>query len=438
MSNRNKFILLFFALLLFRILFGLSQPFYSPDELQTYLIGLKWYCHGGWPYFGPDLIVTETGFYTQIPGPLEAWMIGFPLVLCPIPEAPFIFLNLCTTGVLALLAWYISKRLPDIPLFFIFAWIAILPWNLHESTNPINPSYLLIGSTLFFLGFLESIPSLTKKLISPVGSFALMGFGITWDMQFHNSWILLPPFVLLALVLRWRDKQSDLARDIVSFLLGAAPLAALLVPTFLKYGFAQDTAGFQLAKLFNLANFLAFFTILGRFLSLPCFETLRFLGSHTTERMDFLIHHLWILLPGLFMILMGWLQPLSLLVLGCFKDKKHRDTPAISKITLFALLLVWASFWFTSKPPLAHIYYILMPLIVVFSLYIWSRWTSHRTWRLLGIACLIGNSWFEAGYLYAHISDNQSSLYANRAKALNAIRQKDDHLLGERRPGSIY
>lgn len=436
MPDKRKFLLLFFALFVFRTAFGLCHSFFSPDELQTYLIGLKWYCHGGWPYFGPDLIVTETGFYTQIPGPLEAWMVGYPLVVWPIPEAPFLLLNLLSTGVLAMLALYLSKRLPEIPVTFLFAWIALLPWNLQESTNPLNSSYLLIGSTLFFLGFLEAVPSLTKDYLPPAVAFALMGFGIFWDMQFHQSWLLLPPFVVLALALRLRDKRFHFVHDFVSFLVGAAPLAALLVPTYLKYGFHQSQGGFRLATFFNPDNFLAFFTILGRYLSLPCFETLRFLlEPHQAHHLDFFKAVPWLWLPGLFLIALSWLQPLSLLALGWFKDPRQPEGRTVSKITLFGFLLVWVSFWFTSKLPFAHIYYVLMPLLTVYSLYMWSRWVNQKYWRILGIVCLIANLWFQTGWM-VHMAGTQS-LYTDRAKVVNAIHQKDDGLLGERRPGSV-
>src|SRR6185436_16706299 len=110
LSNGLKFALLFSLLLAFRTAFGLCQPFFEPDELQTYLIGLKFYATGAWPYFGPDLIVTETGFHTQIPGALEGLLVGLPLRLLPIPEAPALFLNLLSASALALFSWYAAKR----------------------------------------------------------------------------------------------------------------------------------------------------------------------------------------------------------------------------------------------------------------------------------------------------------------------------------------
>src|SRR5258708_40298347 len=115
MSKLLKFILLFFFLFAFRTAFGLSQPFFGVDELQTYLIGLKCYTTGTWPYFGPDLIVTETGFYTQIPGALEGLLVGLPFHLLPIPEAPFLLLNLLSLSALALLSRYITRHLPEVP-----------------------------------------------------------------------------------------------------------------------------------------------------------------------------------------------------------------------------------------------------------------------------------------------------------------------------------
>ena len=93
MSNSFKFILLFIFLYVFRTLFGLTQTFFSPDEIQTYLIGLKFYCTHAWPFFGPDLIVTETGFYSQIPGPLEGLLIGGPLWILPIPGSSFSYIE---------------------------------------------------------------------------------------------------------------------------------------------------------------------------------------------------------------------------------------------------------------------------------------------------------------------------------------------------------
>lgn len=78
-------------------------------------------------------------------------------------------------------------------------------------------------------------------------------------------------------------------------------------------------------------------------------------------------------------------------------------------------------------------YYILLPLISVYSFYIWDRLAVHKKWRVFGIICLFASLWFEGAYLIQQWPD---SLYSNRAKVANAIDHKDYTLLGERRPGS--
>jgi len=435
MSNRAKFVLLFLFLVAFRTAFGLSQPFFAADEVQTYLIGLKYFTTGNWPYFGPDLIVTETGFYTQIPGALEGLLIGLPFRMLPIPEAPFIFLNLLSTSTLALLAWYISLRVRNISLFFIFAWLALLPWNLHESANTINPSYLLVGGILFFLGFLESLPNISLNWLSPGLAFAFMGFGLFWNMQFHYSWVLLPPFIAVALFWRWRLKNLRLVRCLIGFAVGSTFPLAFLLPTLIKFGFSQGASGMGLSVAFNWNNFLAFFTVLARFFSLPSFELPRFIGPGTQARIEFFKAVPWLLVPGLFLVLVGWIQPFVLLIAGFFKDEQRPGASAVHRWTLFTLILVWISFWFTSKPPQAHMYYIVLPLLSVYSFYIWDRFAPRKSWRIFAVICLAANLWFEAGYMVVMLK--KQSLYLDRARVVKAIDDKDYRILGERRPGSV-
>ena len=441
MKTYWKFALLFIFLLAFRTAFGLSAPFFSPDELQTYLIGLKCYTTGSWPFFGPDLIVTETGFQSQIPGALEGLLIGLPFHLLPIPEAPFLLVNLISLAGLGLLSFYTAKRLPEIPAWFIFTWLALLPWNLHESANTINPSYLLFGSCLFFVGFLEALPSLSLRWLPVSASFAFMGFGLFWDMQFHFSWILLPPFVLAAFVVRcWLNPKrpsspNTVGKMLVGFFSGAALPLAFLVPTFLTYGLFAGASGMRLSVGFNSGNFLAFPSILARFFSLPSFELLRFIGLNTVERVQFL-KNAWITIPGVFLIAVGFLQPLVLLVAGWFKDSRHPEALGLQRWTLAAFLTVWVSFWFTSKPPAAHIYYILLPLIALYSFYIGGRWAREPRWRILGVVCLAANLWFESGYMIQKLKSQ--SLYLNRPLVVKAIQEKDYRILAERRPGSLY
>jgi hypothetical protein len=292
----------------------------------------------------------------------------------------------------------------------------------------------LIGSALFFFGFFEALPPLSLSLIPSWLCFAFMGFGIFWDMQFHQSWVLLPPFVLLAFVGRLRKSGSRRGLDLVGFLAGAAPVAATLVPTYLQFGPGQGNPGFHLTSGFNLTNFLSFFTILGRFLIMPCQETMRFLlEGGQVHHLDFFKAVPWLLPPGAFLIVMSWIQALSLLILA-WSQRGKDQARAVTGMALFGLLAFWVSFWFTSKPPYAHILYILMPLLMAFSLTLWSSLGDRKAWRYLGMACLAANLWFQTGWI-VHMWGTQS-LYTDRAKVVNAIETKNYHLLGERRAGS--
>ncbi len=435
MSNSFKFILLFIFLYVFRTLFGLTQTFFSPDEIQTYLIGLKFYCTHAWPFFGPDLIVTETGFYSQIPGPLEGLLIGGPLWILPIPEAPFLILNLLSLGALALFAQAIHRRVPAIPYLFIFVWISLLPWNLHESANPINPSYLLLGSILFFTGFLETVPTLSTGWFSPRWGFALMGFGLFWDMQFHFSWILLLPFVAFAFLIRFRDGRKEWKLSASGFLLGLLPIALLILPTFLKYGWTQGQGGLGTARLFNPDNVLAFGTVLGRFFSLACFEIPRFVGGHTAQRLAFFQESPWLIPPGLFLLAAHGIQFLIFIFAGWKFWKDGSKAPLILAAGTF--FLVYVSFWFTYKEPLAHIYYVLIPVVIAFSFMAYRELAGKTLWRTLGILAVLSSLWFWGGYIEKNLN-SPKTLFSDRALVQRAITEKNYHLLGERRPGSLY
>src|SRR5947207_14148995 len=88
------------ALFAFRLLFGLSSEFFFEDETQIFLMGFRYYATGHWPYFGPDIVWTRS----EIPGALQALLVGVPLQIAPVPEAPFVLLNVLSTGALAAFA----------------------------------------------------------------------------------------------------------------------------------------------------------------------------------------------------------------------------------------------------------------------------------------------------------------------------------------------
>ena len=99
------------AFFVFRLLYGLSSEFFFEDETQIYLMGLRYYATGEWPYFGADVVWTKS----EIPGALQALLVGFPLKIAAVPEAPFVLLNLLSVATLGFFAWYITGAFRNCP-----------------------------------------------------------------------------------------------------------------------------------------------------------------------------------------------------------------------------------------------------------------------------------------------------------------------------------
>lgn len=482
-------------------MFGLfySQMFIEVDYLQTYLVGLKCYTTGTWPWFGPDVNGIEGSFKSQIPGALEGLLIGLPFRVLPIPEAPYILVNLLSIAGVALLAWYIHKRLPDLPYAWLFAWIAVCPWSIHETTTVINPAYLFLPAVLFFIGFMESLSFFTLGLVSLSWANAAMGFSLFWIMQFHFTYVFLVPLILFSMAvqifsprgsstaprgtgrgagpLQFQKPESlkALLKPFLFFMLGALPMLALLIPTYVKFGLARGDVASGFAVPFNVKNLLDVGTILAQFLSLVSFELPRFLGVNTYLRFHFLaVDHPYLFLPGIFLWIGGLLQPLVLL-LAWFKKGRaagrakparplvfFKGHPALSTLakplamvgnwirrenplpqwegvrwlTLAVFLIAYASFWFTIKKTYSHLYLVLFPLIMTYSCYCWADFKGKPHWRGLAKAFVVCGVLFQL--CYAVIVEPQESIYPKRQLIQQAIDQKDYRILGERRPESLY
>jgi len=435
MPSRNKIILLFSALFLSRLLFGLSQSHWADyDERQSYLTGLKFYTTGSWPYFGPDAAGSENSFYSQIPGALEGLAIGLPLFVLPIPEAPFILLNLLSAGGILLLAWYIHQRLPRLGFEWLCLWIAVTPWSLHYPTHISNMSYLFFSGVLFFIGFLESVPFYSLKVLSLPWANAWMGFSLFWIMQFHLSYVFLIPLAVFSLALQVQNQRS--LRSLIFFFLGAALPFCLALPTYLRYGFNRVNSHAGFFTLLNWGNILSPHVLLARFLSLACFEVPSFIGAHLSDRIHFLTQHPAILLPGAFLWIGGILQALILLFAWFKKGSEVSGWREIKLLLLGVLAMVYGSFWLTLKPPLSHIYFVFFPLIMIYSCYVWNFFGGGRRAGLFAKAFVILGVCFQLGYAMA--AAPQDSFWRQRGLVAQAMAEKNYHLVGERSQGSLY
>jgi hypothetical protein len=289
-----------------------------------------------------------------------------------------------------------------------------------------------------------------------------MGFAVFWVMQFHMSWIYLSALFGLSLFLQWKQNHAALPKAMGAFFLGALPSAAFILPTLMKYSLVGDPNGRHMTAFFNFGNFKGFFTILARWLSLASYEMpffldppgskgftdwgsasgpdldfLKHLGPSTHARLQFLLGSPFTLIPGAFLWILGLVQPL--VMLGMWFSAKHplKDWKVMRFLALAGFLMVYVSFWFTVKWPLSHIYCDgFFPLVFLFSLYCWSRLAFSKGWRTFAKIYLAAAFIFQAAYAWRIHS--VYSLYSNRAKITQALKEKNYRLLGERRPNSYY
>ena len=133
------------AVFAFRLLFGLSSDFFFEDQTQVYLLGLRYFATGEWPHFGADVVWTKS----EIPGALQALLVGVPLRIVPLPESPFILLTLLSTAALIAFAWYLCAQFPSAPRWLLWGWLLTIPWTVQFSTNIINTSYILPAALVF-------------------------------------------------------------------------------------------------------------------------------------------------------------------------------------------------------------------------------------------------------------------------------------------------
>jgi hypothetical protein len=420
------------ALFVFRLAFGLSSAFFAEDQTQIFLIGLRHAATGAWPFFGPDVVWTRS----EIPGALQGLLVGVPLRIVPLPESPFVLLNVLSFGALALLAWYTTRRLPSIPRWLVWGWFLTAPWTLHFSTHVDNASYVLPAAIVFWIGFFEATPVFSLGWIRPAAAYFMMGAAIGWIMQLHMSWPLLPPIAAGA----WLSRRKDGARRLVAYALcalcGAAVPALLLIPTLIAFGAGAGTGGVARNLHVHWMAPGTAVTTLARFLSFGSLEITRFLGTDNAKRAEFLAAHPAIVIPAIVVAVASVIQPLWMLAALCRPARRWPFAEglapwlALRRLVALLIALVVASYAFVMEAPQAHAFYALAPVALVVAAYCWTLIDSHR-WRLVAAALLACNILLHSGIAIARLPD---SLYKHRDVVVAAIASKRPDMLAHRRP----
>lgn len=421
----RRLTLLLIAAFAFRLAFGLCSEFWMEDETQVYLLGLRYHASGQWPYFGPDI----GGIRAQLPGALQALLVGVPLNVAPVPEAPFVPVNVLSAASLALLAWYVRRRLPSLPAWLVWGWLFTAPWMLQFSTHVVNVSYLLPAGILFFVGALEALPPLRVGAVDVRAAHFMMGFALLWVMQLHMSWVVLVPFVVAAFACEARDGARPLVRGLAWTAAGAVLPGALLLPTLIAHG--PLAGGTQQAIKPEWVGPAALATIAGRFLSFASFEIIRFLGRSTARRLYFFSQHLWLAPLAVVLGLAGLAQPVAMALLWFRKNPADPQWRALKWTVLATVLLLYFSYSFASnKDPQAHAYYVVAPLAMVYAFHCFRQVDSPALRKVAAAVIGLGIV-FHAGLAAARIEDR--SLYKNRPLVAAAVRTKVAEMFGQRR-----
>jgi hypothetical protein len=415
------------AAFLVRLAFSLTTDFWIEDMRQIFLIGLRFYTTGDWPYFGPDVVYTQT----QLPGALQGVLVGGPLFLVAQPEAPFVLLNLLSFGALLLLGWYIGQRCPKVPRWFLWLWIFFAPWTLGFSTEINNPSYVLTGAVLFFVGVFELAPPLRHGVLPHGVAAAMAGFGVLWVYQLHLSFVLLLPILGVALLLLARRDLPLAATSAVWCAAGASVPGLTLVPTLVAFGPAAIARGTGASMTFDWSNLLSAPDVVARFLSFASFEAPRFVGAGTEARLIFLADQWWSAPFVVFATLVGIAQAIVLLV-WLFRRSGPRAWPAVRWFTIALLAFVYASFAFSVKSPSSHTFYVTMPAVMIYSFYVWEQLLARKAIRIVAVALLISGA--VTHFAIAKDRVFKRSLYVDRPLVVRAIQEKNYRLVGERRP----
>lgn len=423
--KNNYYLIVLLILFLFRLFYGLTGEFWFDDELQIYLIGLKYYTTGLWPYYGPDLVYTNT----QIPGALQGLLVGLPITLLNIPESPTIFLNILSFFALLYFSKFIKYNFSNLPIWLIYGFIFLTPWAMVYSTKVVNPSYVLPFALFFFVSFIDVSDFFEIKFQNKKLSFFLIGISTTAIMQLHLSWVLLIPFLIYS-IYRNLNIKSNILVYLGLLLFGLLIPFLLIIPTYMEFGLF-NTGGTEKNILLNFSNLKDGIILYTRLLSFGAFEIPYILGGNNKTRLEIILDQPYMILPAFILLLIGWLQVI-LFTYFLFIKRSNKEWTHYRYMLVITYFILYVSFTFSIKNPSSHTFYLLFPIISFFSFYCYSQFYNwHLQTKYIFMAILVCAFIFYTGLgIYSYYN---RSMYINREKVEKAIKEKDYTILAKRR-----
>jgi hypothetical protein len=427
MNQRLKWTLVVFALLCLRTAYGLSQNFWHEDVVQIYLLGLKYFTTGAWPYFGPDVVHTNQ----QIPGGLQSILIALALYIWPVVESPVVLVNILSLSGILLLAVYLRRRFQSHPGWLWLLWLSTLPMTLQFSTNTYNPSYLLFPAVLFFVGFFERIPQFRQLNWSALTSGIAMGFSVGFIFQLHLSWPLLMPFLLTAITIRQPSKER---RECASgFVIGGLAISVSLIPTLFEYGLSTLWSTGSSNSEFNIANARNIGSTILRVVSLSSYEFMGFnLGSELDERRQLITSDPVLIISA---VTMGLTLVMHVVLIVKAWGQSFVSRKFSPEISLLGVSCIWAAMLFlmTPRPPAFRNIFVLFPVAAVAFGSLAEKY-SKQTWlRPMWTSVIVASVLFHS--IVAIKMWPEISLYRDRPRVQKAIDENDFRIFADRRPG---
>lgn len=160
------------------------------------------------------------------------------------------------------------------------------------------------------------------------------------------------------------------------------------------------------------------------------------MGANMDVRLEFLKNN-WCIAPfAVTALLLGAVQWVVLLVSLIRKKHPSKDWDSIRLLILLTFLLIYLSFLFAIKVPAAHTYYLALPVVMLYGFYVFTPFVDKKWFLTTAKILLVCNILFHIGLAINNLP--LKSLYKDRGLFVKAIEEKNYHLLGERRPDTLY